>query len=83
MLPRAARRDAGNVPPGGSPGNPVIDVEPDTITVSPDWGMGGVVLEIVDSAGSGFRTILDWPKAMDCAIRLAVTVATMRGILKP
>jgi hypothetical protein len=55
-----------SVPPGGSPGNPgIIDLEPDSYSIWADYGTGGVGLEIADSAGNGFKTLLDPLPALD------------------
>ena len=67
--------------PGGSPSNPgIIDLEPDTYSIWSDFGTGGVGLEIVNSSGDGFRTILDQHVALDLALRLAAGVMRLRGI---
>jgi hypothetical protein len=68
--------------PSGSGGNPQIhDVEPDQVEIKADQTVGGVSVEVVDSTGFGFRTILDWPQALDSALRLAGACMKLRGIV--
>jgi hypothetical protein len=66
--------------PGGLPGN-IIDVEPDTTAVAPDYASHGLALEIVGSTGVGFKTVLDTPKALDRAVHVAVAVERLRRLL--
>jgi hypothetical protein len=57
-----------------------VDLEPDTYSIWSDFGTGGVGLEIVNSSGDGFRTILDQHVALDFALRLAAGVMRLGGI---
>jgi hypothetical protein len=57
----------------------IAEIEPHSVSVQPDHDVGGVVLEVTDQAGAGYRTILDQLVAIDCAMRLIGSVARLRG----
>jgi hypothetical protein len=69
-----------NLPPGPGGGNPSItSIERHTVDVRPDFDVGGVALEVVDSDGKGFGTVLDQSVALDVTLRLVGAVARLRG----
>jgi hypothetical protein len=57
----------------------IADLEPGTISVQPNYNVGGITLEIVDSAGAGFLTVLDQAAALNLALRLIAAIARLRG----
>ena len=69
-----------NMPGGPSGGNPpIVDVEPVSIWISPEHAVGGIVVEITDGSGNGFRTVLDQTVALDVTLRLVGSLARLRG----
>lgn len=69
--------------PGGNPGNPITDIEPASVDVRPDYGVGGVTFEVVDRTGDGFRTVFDQAVALDVAMRIVGSLARLRGWVTP
>jgi hypothetical protein len=60
--------------------NPEIRmIEAANVDVTPDFAFHAITVEIVDSAGHGFATVLDWPAALDLAVRLIGAGARLRG----
>jgi hypothetical protein len=57
----------------------IAEVEPHSVSVQPDYDLGGVVLEVTDQAGAGFKTIFDQLVALDVAVRIAGAIARLRG----
>jgi hypothetical protein len=66
-------------PSGGSPGNPVVDVEATNVDVAPDFTLNAVRLEVTDQAGDGFRTFFSFDQALDTAMRIIGSIARLRG----
>jgi hypothetical protein len=48
--------------------------------VAANLNYGGVSVEVVDSVGDGFRTLLDPHVALDAAMRLVAAVMRLRGV---
>jgi hypothetical protein len=71
------------VPPSGGGGNPITEIEPASVTVAPDFDVGGVQFEVVDRTGAGFRTIFDQAVALDIAMRTIGAIARLRGWAVP
>ena len=62
------------------PENPsIVCIEPHSVDVRPDYGVGGVQIEVVDRTGRGFRTIFDPDAAVDLCLRAIAAVARLRG----
>jgi hypothetical protein len=51
----------------------IAEIEPGTVAASPDLDSGGIVLEVVDPSGNGFRTLLDFDAALDLVRRSAAS----------
>lgn len=67
--------------PGGKP--TIRMIEPASVSVTPDFDVGGVALEVVDSAGHGFGTVLDQLVALDVVLRIGGAIARLRGYGEP
>jgi hypothetical protein len=71
---------------GSPPGNPpsITEIAPDVVTIGPDYGVGGVALEVFDSsANAGFRTILDPGDGLEAALRLVGSVLRLHRLITP
>src|ERR687892_322506 len=55
--------DSARPDPGGNPS--IVDLEPVAWLVKPDLTVGGVVFEVADQTGNGFRTMFDQRDALD------------------
>jgi hypothetical protein len=77
-----AASEGSDAPASRNP-NTIQYVEPAQVSVQPDFDTAGVALEVVDSAGHGFGTVLDQTVAVDVAIRVISSVARLRGYGDP
>jgi hypothetical protein len=64
--------------PGGKP--TIQSIEPATVTVQPDFDVGGVSLEIADQDGAGFKTLFDLNDALDATMKLIGAVHRLRRL---
>ena len=62
-----------------SPDPVITDIEPFVVGVGADHDVGGVMLEVVDRDGRGFRTVLDQLVALDVVLKIMGAIARLRG----
>ena len=58
--------------------DPVI-IEPFVVGVGADFDVGGVMLEVLDRDGNGFRTVLPELVALDAVLKVMGAIARLRG----
>jgi hypothetical protein len=68
---------------GGIPSDnaAIAEIEAADIGVRPEFDLNAVELEVTDQNGEGFRTLMGWEQGMDLALRVAVAVTRLRGIV--
>jgi hypothetical protein len=59
----------------------IAEIEAADIGVRPEFDLNAVEFEVTDQNGEGFRTLLGWEQGMDLALRVAVAVTRLRGIV--
>jgi hypothetical protein len=59
----------------------IAEIEAADIGVRPEFDLNAVELEVTDQNGEGFRTLMGWEQGMDLALRVAVAVTRLRGIV--
>jgi hypothetical protein len=74
-----ATHDSSGRNPSGNPA--ITDIETAHLGVRAEFDLNAVELELTDQNGEGFRTLLGWEQGMDLALRVAVAVTRLRGIV--